>query len=134
MRMPDARQILQSLVQGLDPVHGGELPAGTPLQHPEVVHALLAAVAALGADATRIRRRLQLPQNVGRPWSAAEEERLSAAYREGNALGEIAGRHGRTLAAIEARLESLGLMSPEQRVTRNRYVSRRPAREVSPPA
>lgn len=63
----DARQILQTLVQGFDPVSGAELPAATPLQHVEVIQALLAAIGALDEHAARMRRRAQLPQNVGRP-------------------------------------------------------------------
>ncbi len=119
-----ARQILQALVQGFDPVTGAELPADTVVQHAEVIRALLAAIAALEADALRTRRRAQLPGNVGRPWSSEEEERLSAAFRAGEALPAIAARHRRTVAAIEARLERLGLLAPEQRTTRNRYVTR----------
>ena len=42
-----ARQILQSLVQGIDPFSGEELPEGTVLQEAEVMRALLAGVAAL---------------------------------------------------------------------------------------
>jgi len=124
----DARHVLEALVQGLDPASGAELAAGTVLQRPEVVGALLAGIAALEADAVRRRRRALIPENVGRPWSGAEEERLVAAFRAGNDLGQIADRHRRTLAGIEARLQRLGLLTPEQRMTRNRYVSREPAR------
>ncbi len=119
-----ARQILQALVQGFDPVSGAELPAGTVVQHAEVLRALLAGITALEADALRTRRRAQLPGNVGRPWSGEEEERLSAAFRAREELPAIAARHRRTVAAIEARLERLGLLAPEQRTTRNRYVTR----------
>jgi hypothetical protein len=119
-----AQQTLQALVQGLDPITGAELPAGTVLRHAEVVRALLAGITALEENAVRTRRRAQFPENVGRPWSEAEEERLTAAFRAGRSLASIAAEHRRTLAAIEARLERLGLLAPEQRVTRNRYISR----------
>ncbi len=121
----DARQILQALVQGFDPVSGAELPAGTVVQQAEVIRALLAGIAALEADAERTRRRAQLPRNVGRPWSAEEEEQLRAEFRAGEALPEIAARHHRTVAAIEARLERLELITADQRTTRNRYVTSR---------
>ncbi len=119
----DARQILQTLVQGFDPVSGAELPCATPFQHAEVIQALLAGITALEAQEVRTRRRAQLPENVGRPWSIAEEERLAASFRSGESLTAIAGQHRRTLAAIESRLERLGLLAPEQRTTRNRYIS-----------
>jgi len=133
----DPRQVLQSLVHGFDPATGTELPAGTVLQEAQVMRALLAGIAALDADAQRTRRRAQLPQNVGRPWSTDEERRLAAAFHRGEELTAIAGQHCRTLAAIEARLERLGLLAAEQRITRNRYVAplegarRRPQRAVT---
>ena len=124
MASPDARQILQSLVQGLDPVSGGGLPAGSVVQRPEVLGAILEAIAALEATGERARRRAQLPQNVGRPWSEEEEAQLEVAFRAGEALTLIAARHCRTIAAIEARLERVGLITAKQRTTRNRYVTR----------
>jgi len=51
-----ARRILQTLVQGFDPVSGAELPAGTALQHAEVIRALLAGITALEAQTVRTRR------------------------------------------------------------------------------
>jgi hypothetical protein len=128
MEQSDARQILQSLLQGLDPLTGGRLEPASVCRHREVVEALLAAISALDAEMARERRRAHLPQNLGRPWSEAEEERLGSAFRAGQGLPSIAAEHRRTLAAIEARLERMGLLAPEQRVTRNRYVSREIAR------
>jgi hypothetical protein len=123
MESHEVRATLEALVQGLDPLTRAELPQETVLRRGEVVAALLGAISALEAEATRARRRAQLPQNVGRPWVPAEEDLLAHAFRAGEALTDIAQRHRRTLAAIEARLEGLGLLAPEQRRTRNRYVS-----------
>jgi len=121
-----ARQILQRLVEGADPASGAALPAGTPLADPTVIAALEAALASLAGEAERARRRAQLPPNLGAPWSETEEQALCGAFRAGTALGDIARAHRRTLAAIEARLERLGLLLPQQRVTRNRYVTKAP--------
>lgn len=122
----DARQTLQALVQGFDPVSGAELPAGTVVQQADVIRALLAGITALEAQAERTRRRAQLPRNVGRPWSGEEEAQLAAEFRAGGALPAIAASHHRTVAAIESRLERLGLITAAQRTTRNRYVTREP--------
>ena len=121
-----ARQILQSLVQGVDPFSGEELPEGTVLQHAEVMRALLAGVAALEQGVARASRRAALPKNIGRTWNAEEQSALIDAFQSGEGLAEIAERHGRTLRAIEARLEKLGLLSAEQRTTRDRFGSREP--------
>jgi hypothetical protein len=124
MQEQRARQILQSLVQGVDPFDGEELPPGTVLQQADVLRALLAGVAAMDQLAARASRRSQLPQNIGRTWSDQEQSSLIDAFQAGEALEEIAERHGRTLRAIEARLEKLGLITAEQRTTQDRFGSR----------
>ena len=121
MQQHKARQILQSLVQGIDPFNGEELAAGTVLQRAEVLRAMLAGAAALEESALRSARRAQLPANVGRPWSQEEDERLTRAAKGKEDLQVIAKRHGRTLRAIEARLEKLGLIAPAERLTRNGF-------------
>ena len=123
MKEQRARHILQALVQGIDPLTGEELAPGTVLQQADVLRALLAGVAALEQTAARAQRRAQLPGNVGRSWSADEESSLVTAFKAGDALAEIATRHGRTLRAIEARLERLGLLKPEERSTNNSFVT-----------
>jgi catalase (peroxidase I) len=126
MQEQRARQILQALVQGVDPFNGKDLPAGTVLQQADVLRALLAGVAALEQNAVRATRRAQLPQNIGRAWTAEEQGNLIDAFQSGEPLTDIALRHGRTLRAIEARLEKLGLLSAAQRTTRDRFGSREP--------
>jgi hypothetical protein len=122
-----AQQILQALVEGFDPFTGDELPSDTILQQAEVMRAMLAGISALNAGAARAQRRAQLPANVGRPWSEEEEISLAAAFRDGDSLDELADRHGRTPTAIEARLEKLGLVTPEERTTTNRFIASRGA-------
>ncbi|MDE2263008.1 MAG: hypothetical protein KGL45_10830 [Gammaproteobacteria bacterium] len=121
MKQTRARQILQSLIQGLDPVTGEELPHETVLQHADVLRALLAGLSALEQTAARARRRSQLPDNVGQAWTTEEESRLVAAFKKGDSPVVIAREHGRTLRAIEARLEKLGLITEEERTTRGGF-------------
>jgi hypothetical protein len=122
MKEQRARHILQALVQGIDPFTGDELPPGTILQQAEVLRALLAGVSALEQTAARAQRRAQLPGNVGRAWTEDEERTLVAAFKAADPLPDIAVRHGRTLRAIEARLEKLGLLTAEERSTDNSFV------------
>ncbi len=121
-----ARQILQALIQGVDPFNGGELPAGTVLQQADVLRALLAGVAALEQDAVRASRRAQLPRNIGRAWSAEEQSELIDAFQSGQSAADIAAKHGRTLRAIEARLEKLGLITAAERTTADRFGPNQP--------
>ena len=121
MQQTRARWILQSLIQGIDPVTREELSRETVLQHADVLRALLAGLSALEETAARAQRRAQLPDNVGRAWTTDEEGRLVAAFKTGRSPIVIAHEHGRTLRAIEARLEKLGLITAEQRTTRGGF-------------
>jgi hypothetical protein len=121
-----ARQILQALIQGVDPFSGEELPTGTVLQQADVLRALLAGVTAMEQDAARASRKASQPQNVGRAWSEKEQAELIKAFQAGNSVAEIAPRHGRTVRAIEARLEKLGLITAEERTTVDRFAPNQP--------
>ena len=133
MKESRARQILQALVQGVDPLTGDELAPGTVLQHADVLRALLAGVDALEQMAARAQRRAQLPGNVGRTWSSAEEQALIAEFQRGEAIAAIAALHARTLRAIEARLERLGLLAPQERTTHNSFSPAERATSREPP-
>jgi hypothetical protein len=122
MKETKARRILQALVQGIDPITGEELAPGTVLQHADVLRALLAGVGALESMAARAHRRAQLPDNVGRTWTPDEEDTLASEFKGGESVTDIAAKHGRTLRAIEARLERLGLITPEQRATQSSFL------------
>ena len=121
MQEQKARQILQALIQGVDPFNGEELATDSVLQQPEVLRAMLAGVAALEAGAVRAARRAQMPENVGRPWTQEEEFELITEVQGQMTPEAIAAKHGRTLRAIEVRLEKLGLLKASERVTRNRF-------------
>lgn len=133
MQEQRARKILQALVQGVDPTTGAELEAGTVLQRADVLRALLAGVAALEQNSARAHRRAQLPENVGLPWSDDEERTLVSEFQSGDSLSEIAAKHGRTLRAIEARLERLGLITADQRTTNNSFTGSPASRATDPP-
>jgi hypothetical protein len=114
-----ARQILQTLAQGINPLSGDELPGGTVLEETDVLRALATGVVALDQAAARGQRRARLPANSGRAWTVEEEATLFAAFRGGDSLVMIASRHGRTLRAIEDRLEMHGLITHDARSTKS---------------
>ena len=116
-----ARQILNSLVNGADPFTGTDLASGTVLQSADVIRALLAGSSALEERSARTSRRAQLPKNIGKAWTPEEQERLVQAFKSGEGLEKVAEKHGRTLRAIEARLELIGMINEQQRTTEDRF-------------
>ena len=70
-----------------------------------------------------MQRRALLPENVGQPWTADEETRLVEAFKAGQSPEEIARRHRRTVRAVEARLQRMGLLKEEDRTTHGGFAS-----------
>ena len=133
MELATAKATLKSLVEGVDPVTGYPIPRSMVLHHATVIRALLCALAVLDADEARVRRRARLPSNTGRPWRQADDAQVVAAFHGGAPLLQIAAAHHRSLASVESRLERLGVLAPEKRLTRNRYVTPAARRTVCQP-
>ena len=116
-----ARQVLNALVQGVDPKSGSELPTDGILNRVDVIRTLLASVSAIDQVTAREARRALLPEKVGRQWTPEEEGNLKMEFQADTSIPDIAAAHKRTVRAIEARLELLGLITAEQRTTNNSF-------------
>ena len=103
-----ALDLIRPLADGILPTTGEELPADSPIQHPNIVRALYLAVQALEGEVQRRSRRRHLPVNAGQPWSAEEDRQLERAFDAGNDVRQLAEAHQRTPAAVHARLVKLG--------------------------
>ncbi len=123
MQHTEARTILMSLIEGRNPDSGERLPAECVVHRSDVIRALLLGMGAIDATNARAKRRAQLPKNVGRDWTTKEEEQLRSEFTAKEPVSAIAARHGRTLRAIEARLQMMGLITAEQRTTRGGFTT-----------
>ena len=113
MEKQSALQIIQALAQGIDPHSGETFPAASPYQHPDTIRALFQAAQALShAPARQSRSPQNTPENAGKPWSDEEDKVLAIAFDAGKAIPELAERHQRTRAAIQARLIRMGKIEP----------------------
>jgi hypothetical protein len=122
MEKQAAMHIVSTLAQGIDPHTGESFPADSPYQHPDTVRALFQAVQAM-ADPATARARLPsagIPENAGKPWSDEEDKTLADAFDTGRPIPELAQRHRRTRAAIQARLVRLGKIEPPADMPRYR--------------
>lgn len=110
MELQAARQIVDTLAQGIHPVTGEVMREDSPYNAPPVIRALLAVSRALDA-APKPRR--EPPSNAGKPWTAQEDDRLESAFAAGIDVRDIAQEMGRTPWAVEARLAKLGKIPPK---------------------
>ena len=118
----NARAVLQSLIQGLDPETGLELPKDAVVNRIEINRSMMIAVTAMDQVLARILRRAQLPESVGKTWTEEEAQQLTAEFTRSEPIALIATKHGRTIRAIEARLERLGLLRADQRTINNSFM------------
>jgi hypothetical protein len=124
-KQQSAIAILTSLIQGIDPITGEPLPPDHILNNSDILRSLLAGVSALELTKAREERRAQLPSSVGAKWLPEEDAELVTAYRDSKSVADIAAKHQRTIRAIEARLEKLGILKPEDRSTVNSFLTPR---------
>jgi len=110
MELQTARQIIDTLAQGIHPVTGEAMPEDSPYNAPPVIRALFAVSQAL--DATPARPRRELPPNAGKPWKAEEDAQLETGHRDGVELKQLARQLGRTPFGVETRLVKLGHLPP----------------------
>jgi hypothetical protein len=113
MELQAARQIIDTLAQGIHPITGEVMPEDSPYCAPPVIRALFAVSQALGgAEPSAPKPRRELPANAGKAWLQEEDDKLEAAFAAGIDLKQIAEQLGRTTFAIEARLVKLGKLPP----------------------
>lgn len=116
MELQAARQIIDTLSQGVHPVTGEVMPEDSPYNAPPVIRALFTVSQALGdkpsPGARPPRAPRSSPPNAGKPWSPEDDERLAKSFEAGSGLTALANDLGRTQFAVESRLVKLGKLPP----------------------
>jgi hypothetical protein len=109
MELQSARQIIDTLAQGIHPVTGEAMPEDSPYNAPPVIRALVAVSQALDpAHSAPQRARPAPPVNAGKAWSAEDDAALVAGFDRGEEPKLLAEQLGRTRFGIEQRLIKLG--------------------------
>jgi hypothetical protein len=109
MELQTAREIIDTLAQGIHPVTGEAMPGDSPYNAPPVIRALFTVSQALeAAPAQRPRR--EMPANSGKPWAAEDDEQLRAGFDAGTPIKDLAAALGRTRWAVESRLVKMGAL------------------------
>ena len=112
MELQVARQIIETLAQGIHPVTGEAMPEDSPYNAPPVIRALHAVARALDGGVppaeTPPKPRRALPPNAGKAWTSQEDAALETAYDAGIDLKQVARELGRTAFAVEQRLIKIG--------------------------
>ena len=129
MNAMQAQEILQMLLNGIDPVTGEIFPNDHDCNEPDVIRAFHHAIAALGKECILIQQKgIGKPdksknpstENAGKPWSSKDDENLIEMYENGASITEIAAHYKRTKGAIRSRLVKLGLEEDKYHIPESR--------------
>ena len=99
-----AKQLLESLADGMDPLTGEVLPQNDICNHPDIIRALHTILRELDRE----RPPKQMPENAGRPWTKEDDEELCRRFDNGCSAKELSNAFKRTQGAITSRLKRLG--------------------------
>jgi hypothetical protein len=102
MDIHQAKGILSALADGINPLTGELLSSDCVCNQVEVVRALHCILNALSRVGDK-----EVPPNAGKPWTEHEDELLLNAYLERKSISEMAKAHGRTIGAINSRLNRI---------------------------
>ena len=111
MDISQAREIIEALANGVNPVTGEVLPKNHCLNDADIVRALCTATEELKKAEKRKNRKL--PENAGKPWNEALDNELKDMFFSGKSETELSKYFKRTKGAISSRLERLGLKEKE---------------------
>ncbi len=136
MEASKAREILQALLDGVDPESGELLPDDSVFCEPNVIRALHHAIFAMseraGMDDDVLKNGIQnnkpKPENAGKPWNKEEDEQVLEMYKSGVSISVIARQLGRSHTSIRCRLVSVGMYASQFDVP-ERYIPAKTERE-----
>lgn len=106
MDIKRAKELLEILSDGVNPITGEVLPPYDSCNQIEIVRALNLAVRILNEKQEKGKQ--SRPYNQGKPWLKKDEEKLCEMFDEGYTKVEICRYFDRTPGAIAAKLVRLG--------------------------
>ncbi|MCD8146949.1 MAG: hypothetical protein LUD84_06695 [Clostridiales bacterium] len=106
MELKRAKEILELLADGTDPMTGELLPEDHVCNKPDVVRALHTVLRNVSEKKKR-----DLPTNAGQPWTEDADNTLREMFQRGCTNREMQDFFQRTEGAISSRLAKLGLIA-----------------------
>ena len=108
MDIARAKEIIETLADGVNPMTGEVLPDSDSCNQVEVVRALHTVLKAL--DLTQKKASKPRAENAGKPWTESDDCTLCEMYDAGYSKRELCEHFNRSSGAIDSRLVKLGKM------------------------
>lgn len=119
MELNEAKETIEALADGINPVTGEVLPQEGPYNDPKVIRALFTMLESIKAIKPPSRTPEQRqndniengrPRNAGLPWTTELRAEAAAKFKQGSSVSELAEKFERTHGAITSELVNQGLM------------------------
>ena len=122
MDINKAKEIVQLLADGIDPVTGEVFSEESPYNNPVVIRALFVVLQYVRAPGIKKsvedRQKDNLengkPKNAGLKWGDESKEEVASMYSDGKEISELAEYFERTKGAIRSELKHQGLIEEEE--------------------
>ncbi|WP_201554890.1 hypothetical protein [Psychrobacter sp. 72-O-c] len=108
MNNQEAINIIQALVDGINPLSDEPLSSSSLCLNSDIQRALQATIPALESKIRADVRKSNLPINAGKPWNSEEDQQLIDAFDNGDSIVTLVEYHQRTKGSITSRLGKLG--------------------------
>lgn len=105
MEINQAKQLLSTLAEGIDPITGELLPQGHVCNNVEIVRALYTLINAAKSKPANA------PVKAGAPWTKEDEQLLRKMFNDGITIESLSTHFQRSKGSIHARLVRLGLIT-----------------------
>lgn len=108
MDLQRAKELLEILADGVDPLTGEVLPEESVCNKAEIVRAFHCILNTLRERTVEAKTKKTQPENAGRPWTDEDDAQLCRMFDAGSARKELCAYFKRSSGAIASRLVRLG--------------------------
>lgn len=122
MGLSEAREIVRTLANGIDPTTGEVLAPHSPYNDPDVIRALFVVHESCRTtkdsrksldERRRENEKMGRPRNAGLPWTEETRNEVAAGFKEGRTFDDLAAHLERSASAVRLELIKQGLVESE---------------------
>jgi len=120
MDLNKAKEIVQRLADGIDPITGEVYPPESLYNNPDVIRALMTVLNAVNMPTKAAKKTIEerqqdnldngRPKNAGLPWSDQQKKEVGHLFNQGKTVKELSLLFERTTGAIKSELTRQGLI------------------------
>lgn len=111
MDLQRAKELLEILADGVDPLTGEVLPEESVCNKAEIVRAFHCILNTLQEKAVETKMKKTQPENAGKPWTDEDDAQLCRMFDAGSTKKELCAYFKRSRGGIAARLVRVGKIS-----------------------